>query len=211
MAYHNYPNNKNYGTYYGDDEPVWPAILVIIGLLGIFFLFAYYSGPLGDWFRKHSKAQITFYLVAGGFGILILSSVVWAVTSEVLKWWDSLFAGYNTYPKEPYKPGSTVKNTNNTSYLVPKPKNTMYDYNKVKGTTILPSEREKPPRAEFFGRLEGKSLHAKGLYEEKWLNIHEYNYWIEQKAREEARKAGLLDKKVVRDLLDFNTTTKVDF
>lgn len=211
MAYHQYPNNKNYGGYHGDDGPIWPAFAIIIGGIGLLFLFVKYSAPLGEWLKQYDAGTVIACLVIGGFTALTMGTVAWFIITAILNWWDGLFFGCGNVPHEPYKPGSTVKNTNNTTYMAPKPKTPAYSYNAGVRATLLPSEREKPPRAEFFGRLQGIPLHAKGLYEEKWLNIHEYNYWMTQKARKDAKEAGLLDKKVVKDLLDINTTTKIDF
>lgn len=211
MSYNQYPNNNRYSNNYSQDEPVWPIILGILGLFALIALLAKYGESWANWFRSHDTGTIVAYVFLFIFGTVAVSSIMWALGTALLKWWDGIGNWLCGTTYEPYKPPSTVKNTNTTGYLAPKPKTntTVYDYSK--GTYLTPSERRRPPRAEFFGRLEGKSLHCKGLYEERWLNIHEYNYWMEQKEREEARKTGLLDKNVLKDPLVVNTTTKIDF
>jgi hypothetical protein len=59
---------------------------------------------------------------------------------------------------------------------------------------LLDGEREKPPRAQFFGRLDGEMIDKEGKLEEKWLGYYEFMHWEKQKEREAALQAGILDE-----------------
>jgi hypothetical protein len=59
---------------------------------------------------------------------------------------------------------------------------------------LLDGEREKPPRAQFFGRLDGEMIDKEGKLEEKWLGYYEFMHWEKQKEREVALQAGILDE-----------------
>jgi hypothetical protein len=59
---------------------------------------------------------------------------------------------------------------------------------------LLPDERRKPPKALFFGRLNGITYDRAGLYEEGWLNRHEMDYWKGQNERKQALEDGILDE-----------------
>lgn len=69
----------------------------------------------------------------------------------------------NTTKKAPYKP---------YTYKVPATPPRTY---------LMAYERHNPPRAEFFGRFDGKLVLTRGNYEEKYLNSVEQSHWDKQK------------------------------
>lgn len=122
--------------------------------------------------------------------ILILCTAVLVGTS----------INYNTTWEENSRP--SVYNYNNGS-MVEKAK-------KVISTrsVLMDGEREKPPRAEFFGRLNGISTVKLGPYEEKFLNYYEFTHWKSQNARKEAIKAGIVNKSEENSTLNPDLATK---
>ena len=111
----------------------------------------------------------------------------------IWQWFDNWLIGlqcgkvdYNTY-----------QNANNISYGKEKRKVITNQNNNAITTTsygLIPSDRRKPPRAEFFGREQDHDLNEAGKLEERFLNTWEKAYWQKQKAREEAKKTGELDE-----------------
>ena len=47
--------------------------------------------------------------------------------------------------------------------------------------------RKKPPKATFFGRLDGKTVFMEGPYEEEFLNCIEANRWKKEKKEERCK------------------------
>lgn len=116
------------------------------------------------------------------FVLMIILGVIVILIIDILtyteKWFSELglkpnytfnTVGYNKYP---------ITSTNN--YKQP--------------TTLLKNEKHQPPRAEFFGKLDGEESTEEGKYEEQYLNKWELQWWKEQKQREEALKAGILNE-----------------
>ena len=52
--------------------------------------------------------------------------------------------------------------------------------------SLLAGERERPPRAEFFGKMDGKPVSEEGMYEERYLNEFERKHW--QQKLDKAKK-----------------------
>ena len=58
---------------------------------------------------------------------------------------------------------------------------------------LLPSDKHRPPRAQFFGKMGGKPVESLGDLEERFLTVFEFTHWLKQKERSDASKAGILD------------------
>lgn len=88
-----------------------------------------------------------------------------------IKWWleskekDALS---NTYSKSQYIPSKTVYNMGNSKVKIP--------YNKP--------DRERPPNASFFSKMDGQDYSTEGPYEEEFLTMSESIKWGNKKRRE---------------------------
>ena len=95
---------------------------------------------------------------------------------------------------------------------IPADKKTSYnDYVPPATTTPPPPPVKKaicPPRANFFGRIEGQPVVSIGNYEERFLGTWDLYDWKKQKERKEALEKGILDEKPKVRILDRWKTTK---
>ena len=94
-----------------------------------------------------------------------------------LAWWiDESYGGYD-YPTDKAYGYNTGNNTNKPTTITTKAKAAA-----TKVVNNWNNDRTCPPRAEFFGRLEGELVDDVGLYEEIYLNTWESTAWKAQKA-----------------------------
>jgi len=114
-------------------------------------------------------------LFLGIFGIGMLMIVVGSVVYRIMDWWDSTWGGY----------GSNIDKTSLNNYNIGNiakphiyPKKPL---NKGYMAGLLAGDRRNPPRADYFGRLDGKPYRGTGPYEEKYLNRWEKTHWDKQK------------------------------
>ena len=206
-----YRNGNNYATPY-KEEPLWPALLGLLGMvLGPVLIYQGYR--LFKWLdANYEWGQVVACIVVGFFAFIIVSVIVWSLATAALKWWDGLWGGWGTTPTYPanntYNLGN---NTNKTTYIAPKPVKSYFSRFGAKTDGLLDTERRKPPRAEFFGRLDGQPVSMQGEYVERYLNQWEYEHWLKQKERDAALKAQLLDEKLENPLPHVQTTTKISY
>lgn len=203
-------NNGSYGNNYKyREESAWLPLGIILGII-LVPLGLYWGIKLLNYLLdKYTGGQIVVYSILGTLIFFTLSSIVWAVGNEILRWWDDLFYGIgNTAAQNTY---NSTNNTNNTTYLAPKPKKSYIGRWGAKTDGLLAGEKKKPPRAEFFGRLNGSPVSSQGKYVERYLNQYEYGYWLKQKERDDALKAGLLDESLERSTILAQTTTKISY
>jgi hypothetical protein len=194
------------------EEPLWPVVLVMLGLvLGPILIYQGYR--LFNWLTAtYEWSQIVACTVLGGFTFLVTSTIVWSIASAVLRWWDGLWGGWGTTPTYPVNNTyNTGNNTNKTTIIPAKPVKSYFGRFGAKTDGLLDTERRKPPRAEFFGRLDGQPVSMQGEYVERYLNQWEYGYWLKQKERDDARKAQLLDEKIENPLPHVQTATKISY
>lgn len=174
-------------VYRGDDS--WFGILAILGvILGI--PFGIYLLSLG--IQYYEKLQLSYqigeligFAVIGVVAAIVASSLVYSIYVAITDWWNGLWP--NFMPAD-QNTTSTINNSRNTSYLAPK-KPAVYKWNRNTETAGIPAgliagDRQKPPQAVFFGRLDGLPVAFTGLYEEKYLNQWEKKYWDKQKAKD---------------------------
>ena len=73
---------------------------------------------------------------------------------------------------------------NNTAIYKPKvysnSQPSLFGYT-TKANGLKWDEREKPPRASFFGRINGEYIEGEGNLEERWLSFFELSVWKKQK------------------------------
>jgi hypothetical protein len=113
-------------------------------------------------------------ILLGFFGFIIVTIVAGGLIWRVLEWWDSVWGPVSFGPEKPPKTYDFGKLANKA--LGPyKPKKVEH----ISG--LLASDRRNPPRAEFFGRLDGERSHVQGPWEEKYLNTWEKKHWDKQK------------------------------
>jgi hypothetical protein len=79
----------------------------------------------------------------------------------------------------------------------------------AKSSILLPGERTRPPRAVFFGKLDGQSVEQVGPMEEKWLNEYELRHWNKQKEQNLSPAGEILNKTADNGLPVPNTATKI--
>jgi len=118
-------------------------------------------------------------LFLGVFAIGTLMLITGALAWRVLEWWENVWSGTS------YKPDKTSKSTVLAKpVLFPK-------QSKIKPymSGLLAGDRKNPPKATFFGRLDGEMYGGSGPYEEKYLNTWEETYWNKQKRRANELKA----------------------
>lgn len=139
--------------------------------------------------------------VAVSFGLGFSSIIARIVIIRILTWWDDLLVNYDQ--GNIGRNTNIINNTNNMYYKSASLKKSFFD------TFLIVGERKYPPRAEFFGRFNGQQIGAIGKYEERWLNTHEYKYWLRQKDRTTALENNLVDETTSKDIPIINTTTKI--
>ena len=202
--------HKPYGTYGGyrhEDDRVlmWLVALVFSAVLGL----AVFTG-LNTLADRYGTEKVATYCFLGFVGFIFLSGVVYAVWVYITELWDKWFGlpYMNSYA---YNTGNTTNKATNTTYKPPK--QTFYGKaaRAVKPGGLLENERQKAPRAQFFGRLDGTAVESVGKYEERWLNTYEYTHWLKQNERKQALEAGLVDENPIQQHHSVNTTTKIDF
>lgn len=71
--------------------------------------------------------------------------------------------------------------SNNTSNIASTPIHPIKPTKTAYTAGLLVNERRCPPRATFFGRLDGVEYNGTGDYEDKYLNIYELRVWNKQK------------------------------
>ncbi len=135
--------------------------------------------------------QFLFVLVVGAPGWIWLATYICKCTIDN-------FSGWMSQVDEPYSVNgagtyNTGENANKTkavvSSMLPKQNLTTKWKRGSSVTGLIAGEREKPPRAHFFGRLGGKKIKEHGAYDESVLTYYEKEHW-------EKVKAGKLPKPV---------------
>lgn len=179
------PPTRPYG-YYGEEKLALWLVGMVFTLGTIFLLYKLVTRMVG----LYGWEKVVSYSIVGIVGILFFSILVYTLWCGLVAWWDRFFCIYPTAGD--YKP----KNVNNTSYIAPKNNIIKKAARTVKTGGLLAGERERAPRAQFFGRIDGESKECLGKYEEKYLNSFEHRHWLKQKEREEALEAGLVDENV---------------
>ena len=91
---------------------------------------------------------------------------------------------YNLYPKVPELPSKRIRYDEEPGTL--KLTNLIRDLAANEPVSLLAGERERPPRAEFFGKMDGKPVSEQGMYEEGYLNEFERKHW--QQKLDKAKK-----------------------
>ena len=119
-----------------------------------------------------------FILIISFIIVLLFISFIYIIAQEL----GRSLGGIAGIPSEtPYNTNTYNKETNVNAW-------------RKKAATILDKEKCQPPRATFFGKIDGMEVTEEGNLEEKYLTAWELRYWKEQKAREEAIKAGILNE-----------------
>ena len=110
------------------------------------------------------------------FGIGSVAIITFALVWRLMEWWDNLWSGTGYKPDKSYNNGKLA----NAAKPVLFPKQS-----KIKPYLggLLLGDRKNPPKATFFGRLDGEVYGGSGPYEEKYLNSWEETYWNKQKRR----------------------------
>lgn len=181
---------------------------IVFGVPAVFVLIFQGIKWVGILLPQHTMGEIIGMIVAILILLIMFSSIVYAIWSGILNWWDGLL-DYDVMPKST----NIVSNTNNTSYIAPK-KPSVYKWNRNTETAEIPAglvagDRTQPPQAQFFGRLDGLPVEFTGLYEEKYLNMWEKKYWDKQKAKDPALAATSESVNPQPGLEHIETTTKI--
>lgn len=138
------------------------------------------------------------------FGCPILIGLAAYFYDTFVDWWDRFF-GFNYGNSGGYVPPTTTPTTK-----VAKPKATVWGKTTDKWG-LYPEDRKEPPKATFFGRLDGEEVSDEGPWEEIYLNTRELGAWNRKKLQKEVvstqdnTKTDIMDEsKVFQEQYEYN-------
>ena len=205
----NYGSNYNYGSGATLNE-----ILAILGIMfgGPLAIYLFYKGYqlYKSFVAVHGTGHVWGCIIAGIIVFFIMSTVVWAIVEGTLRWWDRVWYGVEVDQKAAQTSYNNSTLPKNNTYVAPKPKTTFFGNTTNKTTGLVAGERVNPPRAVFFGRLDGEAREIAGPWEEKYLNTFELTYWKKQKALKPALETDSTSENDPNRLEMVETTTKID-
>jgi len=118
------------------------------------------------WYKLELFQQVMFFLIVG---YPILAGLIRWIYAEIERSIGPVYP-LNVYNHSGYEQQSAHQKPLNTG-AVSSVKRT---FNR---SGLLAGEREKAPRATFFGKIDGNEVAEVGDYEPKFLNSFEKNYW----------------------------------
>jgi hypothetical protein len=203
--------NKPYNTYGGAGFYSGDGWMVVLGLalmvgFGILAI-AIFSSLV----EKYGIEKTTTYTFFGLLGSFVVCSILVGLYYWILEWWDRLADRWFGVPKCDVNTYNLGNNINKTTTMQQNTSVARKVNKVVNKTTLLAGEREKPPRAAFFGRLDGQPLESLGSYEEQWLSPFELSHWYTQKEYKRALKDDSTSENDEFSDLCINTTTKIDY
>lgn len=144
------------------------------------------------WYKLTFGQQLYFLIVIGWLPIAFVLKYLAMRCIDGYSYWMGL-GGLTDYKDKPGTKTYNCGNPNNTGQFVTKPsqhKQTFSDSWKRKQsvTGLLDGEREMPPRAHFFGRLDGKPVKKYGRWHVELLNCYEKQHWLSTQGQKPAVK-----------------------
>lgn len=142
----------------------------------------------------YGYADLMMSLIVSGIIILSVLVLYWfdRIINSLDAFYDWIFLG----PREPVKQpplvdpwGTGAQNTNNTKENVWRK-----GQRAVNKSGLIEGEREAPPRATFFGKLDGNEIREDGPYELNYLNYYEKAHWEREMLKNPELRAQTLTK-----------------
>ena len=140
------------------------------------------------WYQLTLAQQLYFLIVIGWLPIILVAKLgAWVLIDGFDKWMglgsDPDYV--DDPPNKTYNTGNTNNTTTNTNQT-----GTYWEKNKRKKsvTGLLEGEKTMPPRAHFFGRIDGKPVKKFGRYHVELLNHYEKEHWKKVCARKDGIK-----------------------
>lgn len=207
--YKNRPYNT-YGSNYGDDIKLGYGYRIIISISIIIAILG-----LVMWLDGYIKAgggnSIISKLFCWFIAISIALYIVVAICRRVMAWCDRTTSRWFGPLESDYTTYNSTKSTASARKLLAKNSIRNRVVRTLTSSELIVGERKRPPRASFFGRLNGEPKESLGTYEEQWLSVYELAHWMEQKESKQAHRDGSANENDEFSSLCVNTTTKITY